>query len=62
MQETPVGVPSHEDPLEKRQATHSSILGFLGGPDGKEFACNVGDLGLIPGLGRLPGVGKSYPL
>ena len=25
-------------------------------------ACNVGDLGLIPGLGRSPGEGKGYPL
>ena len=29
---------------------------------GKESACNVGDLGLIPGAGRSPGEGKSYPL
>ena len=29
----------------------------MGGSDGKEFACNVGDLGLIPGLGRSPGGG-----
>ena len=29
---------------------------------GKEFACNVGDLGSIPGLGRSPGEGKGYPL
>ena len=28
---------------------------------GKEPACNVGDLGLIPGLGRSPGEEKSYP-
>ena len=28
----------------------------------KIFACNVGDLGLIPGLGRFPGEGKGYPL
>jgi len=27
-------------------------LGFLGGSDGKEYACNVEDLGLILGLGR----------
>ena len=30
-------------------------MGFPGGSDGKESACNVGDLGLIPGLGRSPG-------
>ena len=33
-----------------------------GGSDGKESACSVGDLGLIPGLGRSPGEGKGYPL
>ena len=32
------------------------------GSAGKEFACNVGGLGLIPGLGRFPGEGKGYPL
>ena len=30
----------------------SLFQGFLGGSDGKESACNVGDVGLIPGLGR----------
>ena len=28
----------------------------------KEPACNAGDLGLIPGLGRSPGKGNAYPL
>ena len=32
------------------------------GSAGKESACNVGDLGLIPGLGRSPGEGNGYPL
>jgi len=36
-------------------------LGFPGGSAGKESACNVGDLGLIPGLGRSLGEGKVYP-
>ena len=36
--------------------------GFPGGSDSKEFACNAGDLGLVPGLGRYPGEGNSYPL
>ena len=31
------------------------------GSAGKESACNTGDLGLIPGLGRSPGEGKDYP-
>ena len=30
------------------------------GSAGKESACNVGDVGLIPGLGRSPGKGKGY--
>ena len=36
--------------------------GFPGGSDGKVSACNAGDLGLIPGLGRSPGKGYSNPL
>ena len=36
--------------------------GFPGGSDGTESACNAGDLGLIPGLGRSPGEGNGYPL
>ena len=35
--------------------------GFPGGSDGKESACNVGDLGLIPELGRSPGEGNNNP-
>ena len=35
---------------------------FPGGSDSKESACNAGDLGSIPGLGRSPGEGKGYPL
>ena len=35
--------------------------GFPGGSAGKEFACNVGDLGSIPGLGRSLGEGNGYP-
>ena len=33
-----------------------------GGSDDKEPACNVGDLGSIPGSGSSPGEGNSYPL
>ena len=36
--------------------------GFPGGSVGKESACNVGDLGSIPGLGRSPGGGNGNPL
>ena len=38
------------------------IQGFLCGSAGKESACNAGDLGSTPGLGRFPGEGKGYPL
>ena len=38
------------------------MLGFPGGSDGKESACNAEDLGLIPGLGRSPGEGNGNPL
>ena len=38
------------------------FLGFFRGSTSKESACNVGDLGLNPGLGRSPGEGNSYPL
>ena len=38
------------------------FLGFPCGSAGKESACNVGDLGLILGLGRSPGEGNGYPL
>ena len=38
------------------------VLGFLGSSAGKESACNAGDPGSIPGLGRSPGEGKGYPL
>ena len=37
----------------------------MGFPDcsvGKESACNAGDLGSVPVLGRSPGEGKGYPL
>ena len=37
-------------------------MGFPGSSAGKESACHVGDLGLIPGLGRPPGEGKGYAL
>ena len=42
--------------------THTDIEGFPGGSAGKESVCNVGDLGLIPRLGRSPGGGHSNPL
>ena len=37
-------------------------MGFLGGSDGKESACNAGDPSLIPGSERSPGDGNGNPL
>ena len=49
--------------LELPRLEHgTTILGFPGGSDGKEPACNAGDLGLFPGLARSPGQGNGYPL
>ena len=62
MQETLVRSLDWEDPLEKGQATHYSILGLFCGSASKESTCNAGDLALIPGFGRSPGEGKGYPL
>ena len=42
--------------------SHLYTVGFPDGSDGKESACNVRDLGSIPGLGRSPGAGTGYPL
>ena len=38
------------------------MLGFPGGADGKESACNAGDLGSIPGSERTPGERNGNPL
>ena len=40
----------------------SEKRGFPGGSEVKASACNVGDLGSIPRLGRSPGEGNGYPL
>ena len=37
-------------------------MGFPGGSDGKESACNAGDPGLLLGSRRFPGEGNGYPL
>ena len=41
--------------------TRLYMRGFPGGSDSKESACSVGDLDLIPGLGRSPGGGHGSP-
>ena len=40
----------------------TSCLGFPGGSEVKASACNTGDLGSVPGLGRSPGEGNGNPL
>ena len=62
-------MPSSKGSSPPRDQTHISYVscigkqeGFPGGSAGKESACNTGDLGSIPGLGRSPGEGKGYPL
>ena len=40
----------------------SPMWDFPGGSDSKESACNVGDSGSIPGVGRSPGEGNCNPL
>ena len=46
------------------QISHNYINTYIPsiGSDGKESACNTGDVGLIPGLGRSPGEGTDNPL
>ena len=52
-----------EDNKERWQKIHRrAILSFPCGSARKESACNAGDLGSNPGLGRSPGEGKGYPL
>ena len=62
MQEIPVQFLGQEDLLGKDRLPTPVFLGFPCGSAGKESACNAGDLGLIPGLGRSPGEGISYIL
>ena len=48
--------------MEPKKYPQVDTLGFPCGSACKESACNAGDLGSIPGLGRSPGEGKGYPL
>ena len=51
-----------EIPWRRARLPAPVFLDFACGSAGKESACNAGDLGSIPGLGRSPGEGKGYPL
>ena len=62
MQETLAQFLGQENPQRRDRLPTPVFLGFPGGSDGKESACNVGDLGSIPGLGRSPGGGHGNPL
>ena len=62
MQEIPVWFLGCEDPLEKERLLIPVFLGFPGDSNSKKSACNVGDPGLIPKLGRSPGGGHGNPL
>ena len=47
---------------ENAQIECLGLLGFPGGSEVKVSACNAGDLGSIPGLGRSPGEENGNPL
>jgi len=49
-------------PWRRDRLSTPVFMGFSGGSDGKESTCNVGDLGLISGLGRSAGGGHGNPL
>ena len=49
-------------PWRRDRLPTPEFLGFPCGSAGKESTCSMGDLGLIPGLGRSPGEGNSHPL
>ena len=62
LQETPVRFLGQKICWRRDRLPTPVFSGFPGGSAGKESACNAGDLGSIPGLGRSPEEGKGYPL
>ena len=62
MQKALIQFLGQDDPLEKGWIPTPVFMGFSGGSEGTESTFNVGNLGLIPGLGSSPGEGKGYPL
>ena len=62
MQETLVQFLGWQYPLRKDKLPVPLLLGFPCGSESKESACSVGNLSLIPGLGRHPGKGHGNPL
>ena len=61
MLKTPVWFLGQDDTLEKGQLPTTVLLGFPGGSDSKESACNVGGLGSFPGLRRFPWRREQLP-
>ena len=61
MQETPVQFLGWKICWRRGRLPTPVFLGFPCGSAGKESACNKGDLGSIPGLGRSPGGGHGNP-
>ena len=59
IQETLVNSWVGKIPWRRDSISTPVFLGFPCGSAGKESTCNVGNLGLIPGLGRSPGEGKG---
>ena len=59
-----VGTLSSQDKGEKKIILKFVFVSYqdVGGSEGKESACNTGNLGLIPGFGRSPGGGQGNPL
>ena len=54
-------MPSSRGSSRLYNGNHISFI-FPDGSDSKESACNAGELGLIPGLGRSSGIGNGNPL
>ena len=59
---TPLQYSCLESPMARGAWVGYYSVGFPGGSDSKESACNAGNLGLIPGSGRSPGEGNGNPL
>ena len=62
MQETSVRFLGRKIHWRSNRLSSQVFLGFPCGSAGNEFACSMGDLGSILGLGRSPGEDKGYPL
>ena len=55
-------MPKNAQTTTQLHSSHTLVMSFPDGSDGKASACNMGDPSLIPGLGRSPGEGNGHPL